>query len=438
MVLRRIFNTPHKGLFQSVPFGGILLVSVLLILIYVIVCVYSCYYEYIHKKHRAMKTSISETECPPCLRKCGGSCLRPLLIWVSRELILLMFSGLFRKHKYRCRNQRNNCTITRTSILFLDRKVESNFLILFMFFMLCLSVISVALLLFFRHVPVVISSECRNRDDEFRDLFCYTSESNLPVDCTIYNTTQLEEMKFDCYAISIFELGVAIAAVMALAKIATFGITIYIRASELVYMWSQSNTRRCHVISAKRIYVTCYVVTFAILELLAIVIFILVSVLLSDRLSRIEGWQSTLPYFAYVLLPFWLIPFASTVLNIHIFGKHCDQEEYISCCQDQLLPSCVNDCHGHVESGNDRDELEDLDSPYRASRHSTNTVVENVHVATDSIAVETEQAGRESHTDSAVAPNETDSGLVFTNLSYLTPLLQDNLSTQTSPHIDSQ
>ena len=435
MALLTTFIAPPKGLFLSVPFGGVLLVQLLLILIYVIVSAYSCYhiFERMRRKCRAVKTSTSETQCPSCLRKCGG-CLRPLLIWVSRELIIMMFPGLFKKHKDRCRNHGDNCSVTRTSILFLDRNVDNNFSILFMFFMLSLSVFSVALLLFFRHVPVVFSSECRNRDDEFRDLFCYTSESDWPVDCTTYNSTEHEEMKFDCYAISILELGIAIAAVMALAKIATLSITIYIRVSELVYMWSQRNTRRCRVISAKRIYVTCWAVSFVILQCLAIVICTLAYVLIWDRLSTIEGWQSTLPYFAYVLLPLWLFPLASTVLSIRIFSKHCDQEEYIGYSQVQL-PSSVINCDGHVESGNDHDELEDPGSSNRASRHSMNTVVENVHVATDSIAVGTEQAGRESHTDSAVAPNETDNDLVFTSRS---PLLRDNPSAQTSPHIDSQ
>ena len=59
----------------------------------------------------------------------------------------------------------------------------------------------------------------------------------MPVDCATYNSTELEEIEFVCYAITITDFGVGLAAAGALAKLATVITTIYIRVSEAVYKW---------------------------------------------------------------------------------------------------------------------------------------------------------------------------------------------------------
>ena len=48
------------------------------------------------------------------------------------------------------------------------------------------------------------------------------SALQLPEDCATYNSTEIEERKLTCYSFSIFDLGIAIAAAVALAKVAIY------------------------------------------------------------------------------------------------------------------------------------------------------------------------------------------------------------------------
>ena len=74
------------------------------------------------------------------------------------------------------------------------------------------------------------------REDKNRDLYCYTNANSwyhtqwdsMPVDCATYNSTELKEIEFVCYAITITDFGVGLAAAGALAKLSTVITTIYI------------------------------------------------------------------------------------------------------------------------------------------------------------------------------------------------------------------
>ena len=297
-------------------------------------------------------TSSMTTKCSTSLRNCG-TFLSWVFIYLYRILNVKLFPGLFKEHKDRHKDQSSNRTVTRVFILFLDRRVENNSVILLAFCFLALAICSSALLVVFHYVPVAISTECLEKDDQERDLFCYTNESPWPVDCAKYNSTDhnMPVIDFVCYTLtlSIFDLGIAIAAAAALAKLATVSITIYIRVSESVYKWSKGNTRRYCRLNAKCIY-TIYCV-LAVIALCCYVILFYSTVILTSqsRTGLVEGRLSFRFYFTYSFLPFMLVPSLTFVMCT--LGKHCDQEEYISCCQDQL-PLFVNDRHEYMEAAN--------------------------------------------------------------------------------------
>ena len=196
-----------------------------------------------------------------------------------RKIVVMMFPSIFKEHKVRYRDRNNNGTVTRVFVLFLDRRVEnrSGIALSTYFCHLAIFVFFLANLVFFRYFPVAISGECLERDDKNRDLYCYTNANfwyytwdSVPVDCATYNSTELEEIEFVCYAITIFDFGIGLAAVGALAKLATVSITIYIRVSAAICMWSQGSNEQYCGLSAKRIYITYLVVTLLALSLLSL------------------------------------------------------------------------------------------------------------------------------------------------------------------------
>ena len=296
-------------------------------------------------QHRLLK-------CKHCLRKCSNS-LRAILaaafIQGSRKLNVFFFPGLFTKHKGRHKDPTNRCTVTKGFILFLDRRVENNNEILLTFYFMALALFSSALLVFFRYTPVQISSECIERDDQDRSVFCYTigSGSNLPVDCARYNSTELEEMQFLCYAISIPSVGVAIAAAGALAKLASVCITVYIRVSETVYIWSQENTRKkC----ANGLCVSYHLIVFSALLVVGLTSSLAIALIIQSRWATDEGRVSGRVYFAYAALP--LLLFLSLLVIIIVLGKHCEQQEYTTFSNDQL-PETMEHRHEYGDLASD-------------------------------------------------------------------------------------
>ena len=136
--------------------------------------------------------------------------------WGCRKIVVTMLPGLFKEHKERYRDRSNKGTVTRVFVLLLDRKVEktSGIFLRFCFCFLVVSVFLLASLVFIRYFPFAISGECLERDDKNRDLYCYINANSwyytwdsMPVDCATYNSTELEEIEFVCYTITIFDFG---------------------------------------------------------------------------------------------------------------------------------------------------------------------------------------------------------------------------------------
>ena len=289
-------------------------------------------------------SSACRRNCITCWRKCKHK-LNAFLNWSftkgSRLLNVLMFPGLFKKHKDRYVNQSGRWA-TREFIVFLDRKVEDNKEILLTFYFLALATFSSALLVFFRYIPVAISSECVETDDQDRVLYCYTiqSESNWPVDCATYNSTELEETQFLCYTIPIPSIGIATAAAVALAKLATVSITIYIRVSAAIYKWSFGNTGPC----GTWVYIIYHVAVLGALIVISFGSSSAVALIIQSRWQMDEGHISKRVYLAYAVLPILLI--WSLIVIIIALGKHCEQEEYISYSEEQS-PKCKEHCDVH-------------------------------------------------------------------------------------------
>ena len=281
-----------------------------------------------------------------------------------RKIFVAMFPSLFKEHKDRYKDRSNNGTATRVFILFLDRRVEKNFKIIAWFCVLAFCICVLAMLVFFCYFPVAISGECFESDDKNRDLYCYIINSSnntwdsLPVDCAAYNSTELEEIEFVCYAITIFDFGIGLAAAGALAKLATVSITIYIRVSAAVYKWSRGNKEQYCGLSAKRIYTSYLVGTLLALSVLAIISYSVFFTVERSRPAAVLNQPSYAVYIAYAMLPILLyVPLVSIMLSL---GKHCSQEEYISYCIHQM-PDCEDDRDVHVEPANNHEEHEESD-----------------------------------------------------------------------------
>ena len=321
--------------------------------------------------------------CGCCTCKCFIDCCKDLLLLLARKLNVSTFPTLFKELKVR----RVNSLGTRRFMLFLDRKVEDSFHIIFAFYLLALTILSAALLVFFRYIPVAISGECYETDAKGRILFCYTNGStaaSLPVDCATYTSTELEELQFECYAISILQFGLAAAASLGLAKVAVRCISIYIVLIKVIYEQSKESTPlgKC----AKYAYYPCLGLTVGLLVIIAIVSCLVVAVIRQSRLATAEGKLSFRVYVAYGILPPVLIP--ALIIVVCNLGKHCDREEYITLSKDQE-PSRV-DCRDEEPS----------------AKSSVLRVSVDMSAGTVDIS-NTEDAWGGSHSDSDVATNDT-------------------------------
>ena len=338
--------------------------------------------------------------CCKCCCEVQCTWMVDLLTKGSRILNVFMFPGLFKKLKDRdeYKSRENNRLVTRVFTLFLDRRVENNFQIIISFYFFSLAIFSTGLLAFFHYIPVDIGSECLRRDNQDRTIFCYTNRSAWPVDCTAYNSTNsdMQKINFLCYSFSVFDLGIAIAAAAALAKLATVGITIYIKVSEFVYKKSIDKTSKWPH--------KCYRVHIVILSLVLLGLFVAsefgIDIIIAERVASGEGHHLKHTYIAYVLLPLVILP-PLTIITCNL-PKHCSQEEYTSYCEHQL-----------PHSAEARDVLEDLNVTIQAD-------IDNETIDIANPARDPEAAWGQSHNDggACAALNETEE----------TQLLQTNSS----------
>ena len=156
-------------------------------------------------------------------------------------------------------------------MVFLDRKVENSLILVTAFWSIVCSILCSSTKVFLWYFPVEQSTECLEKESHSWSLFCYTAtyvnssliNSSLPVDCANYSVTELRELQFQCYAISIPGLGIAVVAALGLAKVGIVGVTIFVKVTESFFKMDKNPPRKlqevcCHNhvsrICANRIY----------------------------------------------------------------------------------------------------------------------------------------------------------------------------------------
>ena len=273
-------------------------------------------------------------------RQCGpGSCcgcMKTVFLFMGRLLCVNTFPALFKMHK----THRDNGSQKRSFMVFLDRKVESSLVLIAAFCSMAYSIFCISTLVFFRYFPVEDSGECLEKDNQGRPLFCYTGSSNssLPVDCAKYTVTELRGLHFECYSIAIPGFGIAVAAALGLTKVATVGITIFIKLSEAFFNMTKNPPQKlpqwcccCRLprTYANKIYIYLSGTLLAIvsaLSLISIMIFIFYDKTQPSRRLRYY-------YSAYMLLPTTVC--LPLIYIVKYLEAHCDREEYVSFAADQ-------------------------------------------------------------------------------------------------------
>ena len=268
-------------------------------------------------------------------------CTKTAFLLVGRLLCAHTFPALFKVHKAHSGDGRQ----MRTFMLFLDRKVENNLVLIAAFYSIVASIFCSSAMVFLRYFPVERSTECLEKDNHGRSLFCYSygnsslNNYSLPVDCASYSVTELRELEFDCYAISIPGLGIAVAAALGLAKVGIVGVTICVKITEGFFNMTKSPPQKlqeacCYSnvsrMRANMIYISICV---AVLFNVSFIIFLsgLVFIVFHDGTET--HLMELVYYSAYTILP-WLIC-SPLMYVIFYLSTHCDKGEYASLAADQ-------------------------------------------------------------------------------------------------------
>ena len=141
-----------------------------------------------------------------------------------------MFPALFKMHKTQ---SVHSSQTTKTYRMY--RNVENNLPLIAAFCSSACTTLCVAVVGFFQYFPIEVSGQCLEKDYHGRSLFCYSNlsiNSSLPMDCAEYNVIELRELHFQCYAISVFDVGIAMATAFAIAKVVIASVTAYVKVTE--------------------------------------------------------------------------------------------------------------------------------------------------------------------------------------------------------------
>ena len=261
-------------------------------------------------------------------------CMKIPFLFMGRFLCVHTFPTLFKMHKTRSEHGSQ----TREFMVFLDRKVESSLALITAFSLIVLGIFSTSAMVFFRYFPVEQSSlrECLEKDNHGRPLFCYRN-SDLPVDCANYSTTESRGLHFKCYALALpTGLGIAVAAALGLAKVATVAVTIFVKVTEGYFKMTKKPSRKlqewccCKVprICANKIYMG-----LSIVLLLALAIVSETFAILYFRHLITEPLLHRLYHVAYMILPGQIYyPLFYVIIYLE---SHCDKGEYVSFAADQ-------------------------------------------------------------------------------------------------------
>lgn len=238
--------------------------------------------------------------------------------WIQRKLCLKIFSGLFTSHIIGRAQARSNMESSPVIlIVFLNRNVQDNSVIL-----LCFSVMSGIILLasalaFLNSIPLVTAgTDYLGGDSNSQSLICYTHEC-YSIDYTNLTYQNEANITMSCYVWSLNIFGVACAATVSIFKLAVLITTIYVQAGELLLKVFKNR---------KRIINFCKWIAMIILGVIAgisvgIAIYNVYVIATGRDLSTMVKECA-----GYLYLPMWLCLGLSLVtLNLE---AHCKQPEY--------------------------------------------------------------------------------------------------------------
>lgn len=228
-------------------------------------------------------------------------------------------------------------------MVFLDRDVENNLAIIAAFCSIIYSIFCLSTMVFFQYFPVETSGECLDKDNQERSIFCYLKNvsgaiKHHPVDCADYSMFQLQELHFECYAVAIPGLGIAVAAALGLAKVGTASVTIFVRATAVFYKMTKKYSRKlewcCH--NGRNIVNLIYIAScLAALGIVAAITGYISTTLLSNANNSKDYLKPLIAfyYLAYVAMPILIcFPMAYIIVKL---ADHCNQREYVSIAADQ-------------------------------------------------------------------------------------------------------
>ena len=160
---------------------------------------------------------------PACCR-----CSKNVFMSVGRWLLVYVFPALFKMHKTRSDHGRK----TREFMVFLDRKVDHSLAVITAFCYIAYCVLFSSAVVFLQYFLVERSGKCIEKDSHDRTVFCYNGSDHL-MNCANYNVTEFEELEIRCYTIALpVGLGIALAAALAVFKLAILSITVFVKATE--------------------------------------------------------------------------------------------------------------------------------------------------------------------------------------------------------------
>ena len=240
-----------------------------------------------------------------------------------------------------------------------------------------------------------MSGQCLEKDYHGRSLFCYSNSSinsSLPVDCAEYSVIELRELHFQCYAISVFDVGIAMATAFAIAKVVIASVTAYVKVTESFVRVTkkppQELKRRCSWCSLQMQHwclldckecadIFCLTSSMVMLFILMAISFPAAVGIGINAAIHGEKALRIVYYVTSALMPLLLTCGPAIVLIVEL-PTHLEQGEYVSFAAEQRPPNARN-----VESGSSAREGQQ-DSVHQSVSNGTSderraTILENRH-----------------------------------------------------------
>ena len=277
---------------------------------------------------------------PACCR-----CSKNVFMSVGRRLVVYVFPALFKMNKIRS----DHGGQTREFMVFLDRKLDHSLAVITAFCYIAYCVFCSSAIVFLQYFLVERSGKCIEKDNYDRTTFCYNRSEHL-MNCASYTATEFQEPHIHCYTIALpVGLGIALAAALAVFKVAILSITVFFKVSEWYFkltknpprILSQWCCRGCSRKCANGIYSVAGSL-FLLGVLPSAILYILLTYFRAGGIGIFEE-MSAGPLYMYVLfycalyIPPTLVCYPLCYMLLYLL-IHCDKGEYASIAAEQRPP----------------------------------------------------------------------------------------------------